>query len=115
LAEYRQGRFESSIVWMDKAQVTAARQSLPLWTHERQRNNVAMASLVQAMAHHQLGQVEAARTALAEADNLLQTQFLQADSGDIGRGWSEWLMVQILANEARELLNGPATKNSTPK
>ena len=115
LAEYRQGRFESAIAWMDKAQVTAARQNLPLWTNERQRNNVAMASLIQAMAYHRMGHTEEASATMAKATELLQTQFPQIDSGDIGRGWPEWLMVQILAREAKEFLSTSPTGNAISK
>jgi eukaryotic-like serine/threonine-protein kinase len=114
LAEYRRGRFESAIAWMDKAQVTAARKDLPLWTNERQRNIVAMANLVQAMAHHQLGQAEASLANMARATDLVQTQFPQANSGDIGRGWPEWLMVQILVREAGGLLDSTPTQSPIP-
>jgi tetratricopeptide (TPR) repeat protein len=114
LAEYRQGRFEQALAWLAKAQVTAARQDLPLWTNERQRNNVAMAGMIQAMANQQLGRIEVARTAMANATHLLQSQLPEGDSGDIGRGWPEWLMVQILAREATELLAG-SQSSSAPK
>jgi eukaryotic-like serine/threonine-protein kinase len=115
LAEYRQGHFEDAVAWMDKAQVTAARQNLPRWTNARQRNNVVMASLVRAMAQHQLGHVEAASATMSKATELLQSQFPQSVSGDIGREWPEWLMTQILAREAKELLDVSPTQSSMTK
>jgi len=100
LAEYRQGRFTSAIEWMDKAQTSVARQDRPGWTHERERNRIAAALLVEAMAHHRLNQPDAAREALAKATEIIQTQMPSAGSGDVGRDWPDWLVVQILQREA---------------
>jgi hypothetical protein len=106
LAEYRQGRLTESIDWMGKAQVAAARQDRPGWTHERERNRVAAARLVQAMAYQRLTQGVAARANLARATEFIQTQLPQPGHGDAGREWPDWLMVQILLREANGLIAG---------
>jgi serine/threonine protein kinase/tetratricopeptide (TPR) repeat protein len=106
LAEYRQGRLTESIDWMGKAQVAAARRDRPGWTHERERNRVAAARLVQAMAYQRLTQGVAARATLTRAIELMQTQMPQPGYGDAGREWPDWLMVQILLREANGLIAG---------
>ena len=109
LAEYRQGRYESAISWMDKARQTAARQDLPAWNHERERNRCAGAYLVQAMAYQQLHQNEEARVNLGNADEIIRTQCPQAESGDVGREWQDWVTVQILRREASHLVEAQST------
>ncbi|HUK82304.1 MAG TPA: hypothetical protein VLZ12_06695, partial [Verrucomicrobiae bacterium] len=106
LAEYRQGRFASAVDWMEKVRATAARQDRPGWTHERERNRTAAALLVQAMAHHRLNQADEARTSLATATEIIQTQFPQLESGDVGRDWPDWLIAHILQREAMALIGG---------
>jgi tetratricopeptide (TPR) repeat protein len=111
LAEYRRGQYESAISWMDKAIATASREDLPAWSYERQRNRAAGASLVQAMACQQLQQDDEARLDLARALDIIRAQCPQADSGDVGREWPDWLTVQILEREASQLITGGSQSN----
>jgi hypothetical protein len=111
LAEYRCSQYEKSISWMDKAIATSARPDLPAWSYERQHNCSAGAYLVQAMAFHQLQQADECQAALAKALDIIRTQCLRADSGDVGREWPDWLTVRILAREASQLITG-ATSSS---
>jgi len=104
LAAYRQGRFEEALAWMGKAQITCTNAELPAWDHERERNLNVGADLVEAMAYDGLNQTDEAKAALATASGLLQNQFPQPDGGDFGREWQDYLVAQILAREARELI-----------
>ena len=116
LVEYRQGRFASAIEWAHTTQETGARRDLPAWTHERERNRAAAAYLVQAMAHQQLKQGTAARADLAMATDIVQTQLPQADSGDLGREWPDWLAAHILLREAKGLIEtNSAASISAPR
>jgi serine/threonine protein kinase/Tfp pilus assembly protein PilF len=112
LAAYRQGQYEEALEWMGKAQATCTNAGLPTWDHERERNLNAGACLVEAMAYDGLNQTDEAKAALARVTDLLQTQFPQPDSGDFGREWQDYLVAQILAHEARELITGQATRQN---
>jgi tetratricopeptide (TPR) repeat protein len=101
LAEFRQGRFASAIEWMRKAQATCVRPELPAWDHERERNLNTGGYLVEALAYQELNQTVEAQVALAKGAELFHTQLPQTDSGDIGREWPDWLIVQILLREAQ--------------
>jgi tetratricopeptide (TPR) repeat protein len=104
LAEYRQRRYANAIKSMGAVQMTSAQQNLPSWSHERQRNLGASASLVKAMACYQSGQREAARAALDEGVALVEAQLPASDSGDIGRDWPNWLIAHIFLREAKALI-----------
>jgi serine/threonine protein kinase/tetratricopeptide (TPR) repeat protein len=106
LAEYRQRRFAAAIEWAAKVQIAAARQDRPGWTHERERNRSAAAGLIRAMACQQMSQGVAAHAALARAMDLIQNELPQPATGDCGREWPDWLLAQILAKEARALIEG---------
>jgi tetratricopeptide (TPR) repeat protein len=114
LAEYRLGHFASAIEWTDKALATNTRQDLPGWSHERERNHLAAAYLVQAMARQQLKQSDEALSAFANGINIINTEFPEADSGDIGREWQDWLMARILSREAQTLIEGNRPAGATP-
>ncbi|MGD0814106.1 MAG: serine/threonine-protein kinase [Verrucomicrobiota bacterium] len=101
LAEYRLGHYVGAIEWTDKALTTSARQDLPGWNHERERNREAAAYLVQGLAHQQLGQTIEARAALTSGMTIIKTQFPDTESGDIGREWQDCLVARILAREAQ--------------
>jgi serine/threonine protein kinase len=110
LSEYRQKHFANAIEWMDKVHESAARRDLTGWTHERERNRTVTAWLIQALAHHQLMSSEAARVELAKAHGLVVQQFPQAHSGDTGREWPDWLVVQIFMREAEAALDSSSTE-----
>ena len=105
LAEYRQGRFASAADWM--ATVLTNRLSfLPLDTQ---------AYMVLAMAQHQSQQIEPARASLAKGAEIEQ-KLSKLDSGDLGEGWSDWIIAHALMSEAKALIGGlPATaKQNSP-
>jgi len=104
LAEYRQGRFANSLVWMDKALATAGQKTLPGWNHERERNLKATAFLVESMARRQMSDTVAAQAALNQGIEIIETQFPPADSGDLGRDWPDWLSAHIFLREAKALI-----------
>jgi hypothetical protein len=104
LAEYRQGQYADAIKSMGTVQMTSARQDLPGWSHERQRNLGASALLVKAMSCFQSGQPEAARAALSEGAALVQEQLPSAESGDVGRDWPNWMAAHIFLREASTLI-----------
>jgi serine/threonine protein kinase/Tfp pilus assembly protein PilF len=106
LVEFRRGEFSSAIQWMQNALETGARQDLPAWTHERERNRAVAALAVQAMAYHQLKNSSEAQTALASGTRLINDQCPQLTSGDLGREWPEWLIGRILFREAATLVSG---------
>ncbi|SPE58694.1 putative Mitogen-activated protein kinase kinase [Verrucomicrobia bacterium] len=105
LAEYRRGRFADSVAWMDKALVTAGQQSLPGWNHEVERNRKAMAYFVKGMAHFRMRDPAAAQGALSQGIEIVITQSPAPDSGDLGRDWPDWLIAQLLLQEAQALIH----------
>jgi serine/threonine protein kinase/tetratricopeptide (TPR) repeat protein len=62
-----------------------------------------------AMAHHQLGQADAARTALNQARAELRRHYPQPDREDLGNGWRDWLSSQLFRREAETLIEGTTT------
>jgi tetratricopeptide (TPR) repeat protein len=112
LAEYRLGHFAGAIEWTSKALTTSTLQDSPGWSHERERNRDAAVYLVQAMAHQQLKQTAEARAALVNGTTIIRTQFPEADCGDLGREWQDWLVVRILSREAERLVGGNASTNT---
>jgi serine/threonine protein kinase/tetratricopeptide (TPR) repeat protein len=104
LAEYRQGQYADAIKSMVAVQLTGARQNLPSWSHERQRNLGASALLIKAMACFQSGQSEPARAALKEGAALVEAQLPALESGDVGRDWPNWLIAHIFLREAEALI-----------
>jgi len=113
LVDYRRGQFATAIEWSRAAVETGSRQDLPAWTHERERNRAAAAYLVKAMALQRLKLAGAASAALATATDIIQTRLPQAESGDLGREWPDWLVAQILLQEAKGLIEAhPAASTS---
>ena len=56
------------------------------------------------MAQHQLGPPDESREALKKAVEIADTQLPPLASADLGSGWHEWLIADILLREARELI-----------
>ena len=69
----------------------------------RASNDATVFALL-AMAHHRLGQAEAARAALADARATLTKMPDPAKGQPFGNDWHDWLICQILYREAEELL-----------
>jgi serine/threonine protein kinase/Flp pilus assembly protein TadD len=114
LAEYRLGHYAGAIDWTDKVLRTSTRRDSLGWNYERERNRLATAFVVQAMAHQQLNQTAEAQAALANGMAIINTQFPEANSGDIGREWQDWLAARILSGEAQTLIAGSLPTNNGP-
>jgi tetratricopeptide (TPR) repeat protein len=93
LCEYRQGRFASSVKWMQSALTRPGEVAF----------RDAQAQLVLAMAHYQLNEAEQARAALAEGDNIIRSKSTTAP-GVLKSDWSDWLIAQALLREASALI-----------
>jgi len=104
LAEYRLGRFSAAINWMNKTIATSEQRTVPGWNPARERNRVAAACLVQALACQQAKRGQEARAWLHRASALIQAQFPAETCGDLGRDWLDWLTAHIFLREAKALL-----------
>jgi hypothetical protein len=58
------------------------------------------------MTEFKLNEPDKAKTALARGKDLLASQHLDLRSGDIGVDWNDWIIAQVLAAEARGLIDG---------
>ena len=58
------------------------------------------------MAHHRMGAVPEARTALANADGVARKSLPSLESGQIGTIWRDWIVANALLEEARQLIAG---------
>jgi tetratricopeptide (TPR) repeat protein len=95
LAEYRQGHFASAMDWVKKALVSAPDEEL-----------IAQSYLVLAMAQHQSGELDNGRASLAKGAKIIETSLPKLESGDIGDGWTDWIIAHTLLNEAETLFGG---------
>jgi tetratricopeptide (TPR) repeat protein len=100
LAEFRQGHFASAAEWMEK--VLADAGPLP--------NRDAEASLVLAMARHQLKQTSQANAAFLKGQDILETKTPKLESGDLGPDWIDWVFAHALLNEAKTVVSTPAAR-----
>jgi eukaryotic-like serine/threonine-protein kinase len=97
LAHYRAGEFDRAIDRLNPC-VTST-----LYLMAR-----VPAHLVQAMAHQRLGHAEEAGKALGKARALMAgNRFPHAEGGDFGDDWPDWLICQILYQEAETLIGTP--------
>ncbi len=64
-----------------------------------------MTHLFLSMAHRRLGQTEEARQSLAQARQVMEAELPKTEGGDLGGGWHDWLMCQIIRREAEELID----------
>ncbi len=93
--EYRRGRYVSSIEWLHR--VLEHEQGGEWWE--------VQAYVVLAMAHHQLGEAQEARSALEKAIAYVDARRPTLRGGDVlGEPWEDWLTVDILLSEAKSLL-----------
>lgn len=94
LAEYRQGNWAVANDWA----VRAGRGGTPY--------SRAAACATQAMAEFQLKQTEAARATLRKCDEIIETEFLKLENGEVGPEWWDWIIGQALLAEAKRMLEG---------
>jgi len=99
------------------------------WIHKSQRSHgyaeeprvQVVALLLLAMAQHQLGQTEEASQAFAEASALVEEHLPKLATGELGGGWHDWLIAEILRREAAKLIAGltehpsPEANSATPE
>jgi tetratricopeptide (TPR) repeat protein len=97
LAEYRQGHFASATNWMNRVLSKLGDQS------ERDLG----AYVVLAMSQFHLQHVEQARAALT-AGTETEQKLGKLESGNIGKGWVDWIIAESLLKEAKGLIDGDA-------
>jgi tetratricopeptide (TPR) repeat protein len=94
LAEYRAGRFAAAGDLMS--------QVLSKSGDDASRD--AAAQIVLAMSRQQLKQPDAAREAFTKGEDIAATKLPKLESGDLGSGWRDWVIVQSLLKEARPMI-----------
>lgn len=99
LTEYRQGQFASAVE--RTGQTLAKPESGPAYAEFS-----AQDCMVLAMAHYRLGHAAEAHAALAKGIAIVETKLPQLDTGDIGVYWVDWIIAQVLMNEAKALVAG---------
>ena len=107
LAEYRQSQFQSALEWVRRA--LEGPRGKPAKSFDADFE--AQAYAVLAMVQHQLKQTDDARAALAKGAEKA-AKLATLDSGDIGNGWRNWIIVHGLMKEAKALIEGQATSPS---
>ena len=96
LAAYRQDYTPTAKVWCQKC----------LSFTDGNSGRYATAHIIQAMACYKLGEVETARSELAQGRDLVTDQFAQGldqSNGAVGQ-WFDWLFARILLREAGSLI-----------
>ena len=96
LAAYRQDYTPTAKVWCQRC----------LSYSESNSCRIATAHIIQAMACHQLGEVETARLELAQGRDLTTAQFAKGLGAGTGLDgfWYDWLFARILLREAEALI-----------
>jgi tetratricopeptide (TPR) repeat protein len=95
LAQYRIGNYQEATIW---AQESAKNQ-----TPEFQ----AEAYAVLAMAHHKLGNNDAALQALTNCTRVIETKLPKLGKW-LGKDWKDWIIAHALEAEAKQLIDAPA-------
>jgi len=101
LLEYRQGHFDKSLEWMQKA---VARLGQSRWD--------AQSYLIMAMAQHRLNRIGEAHVALGKACEIVETTLPKLESGYLGGDWYNWVITQILLHQAKQLIEGNSAAGS---
>jgi tetratricopeptide (TPR) repeat protein len=116
LAEYRRGEFKSAIEWLEKSRKSPPETPTP--------HLEAQTLLLLAMAQDRLGEVDQARTFLADAQKIIDGQLPKPASGSLSEAWPDWIIAHALHREAegliggqpkREPLEAPMVKKAAPK
>jgi serine/threonine protein kinase len=130
LAEYRLGRYASTVDWMQKV----LQQKVVRGQGRRKHLRVQTYALL-AMARQQLNQPEEARAALAEAAKIMQAEMERSrrtgagrgeqgaavvlmekegpklEGGDMTSGWKEWLIAHSFMKEAEDLIQSQTSSH----
>jgi tetratricopeptide (TPR) repeat protein len=104
LAEYRQGRYDGAVDWMQ--QVLEHAGPIP----ERD----AAAWLVLAMAQHKLKQADPARVSLIKGREIINTTMPTLEGRNLGENWDDWVIAHALLKEAKALIESPSTPVAEP-
>jgi tetratricopeptide (TPR) repeat protein len=105
-AEFRKGRFASSVKWMEK---TLAKEG------DRSSRDVE-ACMVLAMASHQLNQPAKARAALSRGLQIAEKELPGLENGCLDSGWIDWIIAHVLMGQARSMIenSNPSTNLHLP-
>ena len=71
--------------------------------------------MVLAMAQNRLKQTDEARDTLAKAVEIIDTKLAKLESGDLGVGWTDWIIAHALMTEAKALIEGTAATPAEEK
>jgi len=93
LAEFRQGRFASAVDWLK-----------PVAAELGNAHRAVQASMVLAMAQHQLKQTDEARETLASGLEFARRRISGPDGPIPENGWNDWIFAHALVREARALI-----------
>jgi WD40 repeat protein/tetratricopeptide (TPR) repeat protein len=99
IAEYRAGRPRQAIDWIQKG-----RGRLP----DAPPVYLVLGQLFASLAYHQLHEADKARAALSEASKIMDQQFPNEESGDLGDSWLDWVFCQAVRREAQTLIDSPS-------
>jgi len=94
LAEYRLGRYDSAVAWMQQVLSDAGAEF----------SRDASAWIVLAMVQHQLKQEDKARVSSAKGREIVDTRMAALDKGDLGEQWLDWITAHALMREAEALI-----------
>jgi tetratricopeptide (TPR) repeat protein len=100
LVDYRQAHFEAALEWLERV---AAKGEVP--------GRTAQAYATMAMAEYQLGQTNAAQTALAQGTKIAATELAKPGRID----WNDTIIAQLLLHEAQGLIMGSPNPGETGK
>jgi Tfp pilus assembly protein PilF len=102
LAEYRQGHWDGAALWAERA----AGNPVP--------GTRAVSCAVLAMARHQLGQSDNARSSLKECIGIVEKSLPKLEDGDLDGDWHDWITVHALLAEAQQIIEGKAPEAARP-
>jgi tetratricopeptide (TPR) repeat protein len=103
LAEYRRGRFQSAIDWLQASLAGAAGLSADPGRVYVQAQGRALLAL----AHHRLGAADQARADLLESRQLIRDRLPPLSIHGLTDYWPDWLYAHILLREAGEFIHSP--------
>jgi serine/threonine protein kinase len=95
LAEFRLGHYEQAVNCAQPGVKSSSR-------HSR-----AHATAIMAMSQFRLNHVDAARTMLADCNQVIE-KLPKLESGDLGSDWRDWIIAHALQSEAKRMIHGEA-------
>jgi tetratricopeptide (TPR) repeat protein len=95
ITAYRNGQFAAAVPWIEEGLNVNTDTYFPVKGY-----------FFLAMAHHELGQADAARTALDQGRAALRRYYPRPDRDELGEIWVDWAGTQIARREAETLIEG---------